>query len=101
VFKVSVEFITLVHNNLVAYDCYATSKRLIQVRKESVRGLEDVVSDFDRSGQSSGHNRLDCLRVLSGKSQSIAMTLDAGRHDGMRVDCLEVDIILYLLCLVA
>jgi hypothetical protein len=101
VLELSVQFITLVHDNLVANDCYATSKRLIDVRKESVRGLEDVVSDFDRSCQSSGHNRLDCLRVLGGKSKSIAMTLDAGWHDCMRVDCLEVDIILYLLGLVA
>lgn len=101
VLELSVQFITLVNDNLVANDCYATSKRLIEVRKESVRGLEDVVSDFDRSCQSSGHNRLNCLRVLGGKGQSIAMTLDAGWHDGMRVDCLEVDVILYLLGLVA
>jgi len=100
VLELSIQFVTLVFDDLVAYDGHAPAERLLHVGEDRVGRLEDVVGDFDGGGECGGHNCFDGLRVLGGQGQPVAVPLDAGRHDGVRVDALQVDVVLYLLRLV-
>jgi hypothetical protein len=62
--------------------------------------LKDIVGDFDGGSQRGRHDCFNGLRVLGGQGQAVAVALDAGRLDRVRVDRLEVDIVLNLDCLV-
>jgi len=100
VLEVRVELRTLVLDHLVAHDGHAAAQGLVQVRQQVVGRLKDIVGDFDGGSQRGRHDCFNGLRVLGGQGQAVAVALDAGRLDRVRVDRLEVDIVLNLDCLV-
>jgi len=100
VLELSIQFVALVFDDLVAYDGHDPAEGLLHVSEDRVVRLEDIVGDFDGGCECGGHNCFDGLRVLGGQGQPVAVPLDAGRHDGVRVDALQVDVVLYLARLV-
>ena len=100
VFELSRQFLAVVFDDLVAYDGHDPAEGFLHVSEDRVVRLEDIVGDFDGGCECGGHNCFDGLRVLGGQGQPVAVPLDAGRHDGVRVYALQVDVVLYLLRLV-
>ena len=87
--KVCLEFVPVVDNDLVIHHGHTPTQGLVDVGKDGVGGLQDTPGDLDGGGQGGGHHRLDGLAVRGGQGQTVAVSVDTGRVDSVRINGLQ------------
>lgn len=95
--EVLLEILAEVDNDLVVDQGDASAEGLVDVSEDVVLRVEDTIGDLDGSGQGGAHDGLDGLRVSSGEGQTVAVSVDGGGVDGVRVDGLEGLVVLNVL----
>lgn len=91
--EVLVKLITEEFLDLVVNDGDTSTEWLVDLSQDLVGWVQDSSGDLDGGGDVGAHDSLDGLGIWGGHGASIAMSIDGGWVDGVRIDLLKSNIV--------
>ena len=92
--EIFVEGITEELLDLVVNNSNTSTKWLVDLSQDWVGWLQDTSGDLDGGGDVGAHDSFDGLRIWRGHGASIAVSIDTGWVDRVRIDGFKSDIII-------
>jgi hypothetical protein len=91
-------FFTVVLFNFIINDSNTSTKWLVYLSQDLVGWVQDSSGDLDGSGNVGAHDSFDSLRVWGSNGASVAMSVDGGWVNRVRID-LDKSLIVVKICL--